>query len=134
MLLAQHHKAMKISVKVVCRTNTQYKNNTAPLFVRLIQDRKTKYLSAGVAVDPAYWDFEDSVLTQDCPDRERLQQQIDAKLDAVNRQLQKFEILEIEPTLDAFSEPQKNRFNPLLKDCFQKHIDTLKKLGYNQYR
>ena len=120
---------MNINVKVVLRTSKVYKDQTSPLFIRLIQKKRVKFIFTGIKINPVHWDSKACVLTEDCPSREEIQQQIDAKLGAVNRQIAKFEILEMEPDLDAFGDQQKNRFNPLLHDCFHKHISKLKQSG-----
>lgn len=120
---------MNINAKIILRKDKVYKDQTSPLFIRLIQKKQTKFIAIGVNVNPVYCDFECSVLTDDCPERERIQQRIDAKTEAVNRQIAKFKILEIEPVLESFGEPRKNRFNPLIRECFQRYIATLRQAG-----
>jgi hypothetical protein len=45
------------SVKVIIRNDKINKNNGfAPLFIRIIKDRKTKFISLGVKIEPKYWD------------------------------------------------------------------------------
>lgn len=50
---------MATSVKVIIRKDKiSKKENLAPLFLRIIKDRKTKFIYLGVKVDPKYWDEE----------------------------------------------------------------------------
>ena len=116
---------MKINFKVVCRTSRGYKNNTAPIFIRLIQGKKAKFISTGVAVNPDYWDFNEDKLTADCPNREHLQVQIDDKLEALNRQIAKLEILEMDVTLDTLIGNKKKQINPTLRECFEREIKAM---------
>jgi hypothetical protein len=44
------------SVKIILRNDkTNLKNGFAPLYIRLIKDRKTKFISLGIKIDPKYW-------------------------------------------------------------------------------
>ena len=48
-----------VSVKIILRTDkTNSKNGLAPLYIRIIKDRKTKFISMGIKVDPKYWNEE----------------------------------------------------------------------------
>jgi hypothetical protein len=47
------------SVKVIIRNDKINKNNgLAPLYIRIIKDRKTKFISLGVKIAPDYWNEE----------------------------------------------------------------------------
>lgn len=46
------------SVKFVLRTQQQDKDGLCPLYIRLIQNRQTKFISTGVKVKPSQWDEE----------------------------------------------------------------------------
>ncbi|MEM7037103.1 MAG: Arm DNA-binding domain-containing protein, partial [Bacteroidota bacterium] len=46
------------SVKIILRTNKIKKNGKAPLYVRIIQNRKPRYKSLGIEVEPKFWDAE----------------------------------------------------------------------------
>lgn len=44
------------SVKLVLRTNQQDKTGHCPLYIRVIKDRKAKFISAGQKLLPSEWD------------------------------------------------------------------------------
>ena len=47
------------SVKVVLRKDKMNKKNgLAPLFLRIIKDRKSKFISLGIKIEPKYWNNE----------------------------------------------------------------------------
>ena len=41
--------------------------------IRVTKDRKLKYVSLGISVNPEYWDFSQHEPKLDCPDREYLE-------------------------------------------------------------
>ncbi len=47
------------SVKVILRTDKiNIKNGEAPLYIRIIKNRKTKFISLGIKINPKYWNEE----------------------------------------------------------------------------
>ena len=51
------------TVKVVIRKDkTNLKTGLAPLFLRLIKNRKTKFITLGIKIEPKYWNEEKSVI------------------------------------------------------------------------
>ena len=71
---------MKINIKPICKSSRLYKNNTAPVFIRLTQGRKVSMISTGVAVNPAHWDMEQNCIGDECPQRGEHQQKVVAKM------------------------------------------------------
>ena len=61
---------MNATVKVICYKSKRLKNNECPLMVRVTKDRKLKYASLGISVNPENWNFSQNVPKQDCPNRE----------------------------------------------------------------
>jgi len=120
---------MKITLKVVQDRHRVYKNGTSPIFIRCILNRKSKFISAGVAVNPAHWDIEKCCITADCPDRTELQHKIDAKLQSVQKQIAKLEVLDMEITLDALSENKAKPAHLTLEAHFRRQIEHFKKAG-----
>ena len=45
-----------VSVKIILRNDkTNQKNGLAPLYIRIIKDRTTKFISMGIKIDPKFW-------------------------------------------------------------------------------
>ena len=46
---------MSATIEVVCYKSKVLANNESPLMLRITKDRKLKYSSIGVSVNPALW-------------------------------------------------------------------------------
>ena len=49
---------MSVTIEVVCYKSKVLANNESPLMLRITKDRKLKYSSIGISLNPTYWDFE----------------------------------------------------------------------------
>ena len=49
---------MNATIEVVCYKSKVLANNESPLMLRITKDRKRKYSSIGLSLNPVYWDFE----------------------------------------------------------------------------
>ena len=65
---------MNPTVEVVCYKSKVLANNESPLMLRVTKDRKRKYSSIGISVNPVYWDFEKNKPRRNCPDKPRIEQ------------------------------------------------------------
>ena len=51
------------TIKIVLRKDkVNKKTGLAPIYIRIIKDRKSKFLSLGVKVEPRYWNEEKSAI------------------------------------------------------------------------
>jgi predicted type IV restriction endonuclease len=64
---------MGTTVTIVCYRNKILSNGKSPLMLRICKDRKTKYQSLGISVDPDCWDFKKNKPKLSCPDKELIQ-------------------------------------------------------------
>ena len=64
---------MAITVKAVCYKSKVLSNNESPLMLRVTKDRKLKYVSLGISLNPAHWDFSKNEPKTDCPNREYIE-------------------------------------------------------------
>ena len=64
---------MNASVSVVCYKSKVLSNGESPLMLRVIKDRKPKYVSLGISILPKYWDFEKNRPTSKCPNKELIE-------------------------------------------------------------
>ena len=71
---------MAITVKVVCYKSKVLSNNESPLMLRVTKDRKPKYVSLGISVNPTHWDFSKNQPKTECPNREYIEMLIADKI------------------------------------------------------
>lgn len=64
---------MATTITVICYKSKILKNNESPLMLRVTKDRKRKYVSLGISLDPSYWDFSKQQPKPDCPNREYIE-------------------------------------------------------------
>ena len=64
---------MSTTVNVICYKSKVLKNNESPLMIRVCKDRKRKYLSLGVSINPIHWDFTKNKPKPNCPNKEQLE-------------------------------------------------------------
>ena len=105
---------MCIKMKVICRKDRIYQNNTAPLFIRFTKNRQVKYQSLGVSIPIDSWNSENETLIDNYPLFREHQRQIEDKVKEYQKQIQRLEILEIEVT-----------FANLLEKSGRKHLYTV---------
>ncbi|MEM0998621.1 MAG: site-specific integrase [Bacteroidota bacterium] len=60
------------TIKVLIRTEKTKKNGEAPLYIRLTQDRKSKYISLGFGLLPRQWDADKQRVRKSHPNAPRL--------------------------------------------------------------
>ena len=75
---------MSTTVNVVCYKSKVLSNNESPLMLRVTKDRKRKYVSLGISVNPEHWDFSKNQPKSECPNREFIELMIAEKLKAYN--------------------------------------------------
>ena len=63
-------KSMSTTVNVVCYRNKKLSNGNSPLMLRVCKDRKTKYQSLGISVNPDDWDFQKNRPKTNCPNKD----------------------------------------------------------------
>lgn len=61
---------MSTTVNVVCYRNKKLSNGESPIMIRVCKDRKTKYKSLGISVNPIYWDFDKNKPKSNCPNKD----------------------------------------------------------------
>lgn len=71
---------MSTTVTVVCYKSKVLSNNESPLMLRVTKDRKRKYVSLGISVNPEHWDFSKNQPKAECPNREYIELLIADKL------------------------------------------------------
>jgi len=49
---------MSVTIEVVCYKSKVLANNESPLMLRITKERKRKYSSIGISLNPIFWDFQ----------------------------------------------------------------------------
>ena len=68
------------SVKFILRTQQPDKEGKCPLYIRLIQDRQSKFISTGLKVHPSQWDDDNKKVRKSFPNSARTNAMLMAKL------------------------------------------------------
>lgn len=95
---------MATTVNVVCYKSKVLKNNESPLMIRVCKDRKRKYISIGLSINPIYWDFTKNVPKPQCPNKEALTTLITQKLHAYSEQIMEFKAMDRDYTASTLVE------------------------------
>lgn len=64
---------MSTTVTIVCYKPKVLSNNKFPLMLRVTKDRKRKYVSLGISINPEHWDFSKNQPKAECPNREYIE-------------------------------------------------------------
>lgn len=126
---------MAITVKAVCYKSKVLSNNESPLMLRVTKDRKLKYDSLGISLNPAHWDLSKNEPKADCPNREYIKMLIADKIKEYSAKIIEFKATNQEFTSTSLVEKvgMKHTNHKTVEDVFQWHITSLVKLGRKSY-
>jgi len=103
--------------------------------LRVTKDRKRKYVSLGISVNPAYWDFSKNEPKADCPNREYIELLIADKIKEYSAK-----IIELKATNQEFTSTSlvekvsvKHTNRKTVESVFQEHMASLIKAGRKSY-
>lgn len=126
---------MAITVKVVCYKSKILSNNESPLMLRVTKDRKPKYVSLGISVNPTHWDFSKNQPKTECPNREYIEMLIADKIKEYSAK-----IIELKATNQEFTSTSlvekvsvKHTNRKTAADVFQEYMTSLIKSGRKSY-
>ena len=80
------------SIKVLLKKNKESANNLIPLYLRIIKDRKVKYVSIGHNVNPKYWNELENKVKKSHPNAQYLNNFIAHKIAEAERIILELEI------------------------------------------
>lgn len=119
------------SIKLIFKENKIDSNGEIPLYIRIIKDRKTRFISIGVKLKPELWDDKENVVKKKHPNSARLNAFITQKIADAN---------DVAVTLET---NKRNRVSSKkikekilgkpavsFKDYFKDYLDTLKIKGH----
>lgn len=126
---------MSTTVNVVCYKSKVLSNNESPLMLRVTKDRKRKYVSLGISVNPEHWDFSKNQPKADCPNREYIELLIADKIKEYSAK-----IIELKATNQEFTSTTLvekvcvNRVNrKTVDELFTEHMNRLEISGRKSY-
>ena len=126
---------MAITVKAVYYKSKVLSNNESPLMLRVTKDRKRKYVSLGISVNPVHWDFSKNEPKADCPNREYIEMLIADKIKEYSAK-----IIELKATHQEFTSTSlvekvnvKRTNRKTVEVVFQEYMISLIKAGCKSY-
>ena len=103
--------------------------------LRVAKDRKLKYVSLGISLDSAHWDFSKNEPKADCSNREYIEMLIAEKIKEYSAK-----IIELKATNQEFTSTSlvekvsmKHNNHKTVEDGFNGHITSLVKSGRKNY-
>lgn len=126
---------MATTVKVICYKSKVLSNNESPLMLRVTKDRKRKYVSLGISVNPTHWDFSKNEPKVECPNREYIEMLIANKMKEYSAKIIELKANDQEFTPTSLVEKVYIRHTKrkTAEDVFQEHITSLIKAGRKSY-
>lgn len=125
---------MSTTVNVVCYKSKVLKNNESPLMLRVCKDRKMKYQSLGISINPALWDFKTNKPARNCPNKEYIEKLIAEKAKAYTEKIIELKAMDKEFTATTLVEKVNNPIKlKTVGDVFLDYIQRLtaeKRTGY----
>lgn len=125
---------MSTTINVICYRSKVLKNSESPLMIRVCKDRKSKYLSLGISINPELWDFNKNKPKPKCPNKELIETLIAEKTKAYSAKIIELKVLEREfsasSLIDKMNKPIKSK---TVDEVFQEQISKLtieKRNGY----
>ena len=82
---------MSTTIKVICYKSKKLSNDEYPLMLRVTKDRKRKYVSLGMSINPTFWDFEKEMPKFNCPNKDLILNIIEKKTVEYRKQVLEFQ-------------------------------------------
>ncbi len=125
---------MSTTIDVICYKSKVLKNNENPLMLRVTKDRKRRYLSLGISVNPQFWDFEKNKPKRNCPNRDAILNLVREKTKTYTEQIIEFKATSRDFTAKTLIEKVNNPVKAkTVQDLFNEQIKSLtecKRIGY----
>ena len=125
---------MNASVSVVCYKSKVLSNGESPLMLRVIKDRKPKYVSLGISILPKYWDFEKNRPTSKCPNKEYIERLIAEKVKVYTDKVIEFKSQEKEFTatslMEKVNKPVKRKTVQEVFNLYIQELESANRLRY----
>ena len=121
---------MNTTVNVLCYKSKILSNGEHPLMLCVTKDRKRKYQSLGISVNPKFWDFTKERPKANCPNKELILKIILEKENEYQKQILEFKSEQKEFTASTLLASKANKIkNKTVSEFYTEHIDYLKSIG-----
>ena len=120
---------MRISIKLICKTDKVYKNGTAPLLIRFTHKREVRTKSTGLSLPVEFWDKENDCISPKYPDYFHHQTIIDDRIEHFQNEIRRLEILNKEVNLDNLLGSKQKKAKYTVAEYFHRHIERLETIG-----
>lgn len=118
---------MSTTVSIVCYKWKTLANGEHPLMLCISKDRKRKYQSLGISLNPQYWDFEKNQPKAKCPNRAYLQKIITEKINSVNDEIIRLQAEKRDFTVNSItSHCGKSHKTRTVEEVFAQFLQRLK--------
>jgi len=116
---------MSATVNVICFRGKKLSNGESPIMVRVCKDRKTKYKSLGISVNPIYWDFAKNRPKTNCPNRDYILKIIIDKEAELRKQILELKAEEKEFTASTLIKSKEERKVKTVHDFYNELIEEM---------
>lgn len=126
---------MATTIRAICYKSKVLSNGESPLMLRITKDRKLKYVSLGVSVNPEHWDFSKNQPKAECPNRDYIELLIADKLKMYTSKIVELKATSCEYTSDSLVEQVRTKRVKLVnvEDILTKHINDLIESNRRRY-
>ncbi|EOA47915.1 phage integrase SAM-like domain and Arm DNA-binding domain-containing protein [Bacteroides salyersiae] len=112
---------------MICYKSKVLKNSESPLMISMCKDRKCKYISIGLSINPVHWDFAKNAPKPKYPNREALTTLIAQKLQVYSEQIMEFKAMNRDFTATSLVEKVCKPSNlKTVGDVFTEQIQALR--------
>ena len=116
---------MSTTVNVICFRGKKLSNGESPIMVRVCKDRKTKYKSLGISINPIYWDFDKNRPKTNCPNRDYILKIIIDKEAELRKQILELKAEEKEFTASTLIKSKEERKVKTVHDFYNELIEEM---------
>ena len=123
------------TVDVVCYKYTPLRNGELPLKIRVIKDRKARYVNLGVSVKSEHWDFKRNQPKEECPNREYLEKLISSKIHKLKSEIVQLKSEDKEySAISLINGINNESVKVTIESFFKEQMDVLKSQNRSNYR
>ena len=120
---------MSVTVNVICFRGKKLSNGESPLMLRISKDRKTKYKSLGISVNPIHWDFDKNKPKPNCPNRDYILKIIIDKEAEYQKKILEFKAEDKEFTASTLIKPKEKK---ILKTVYEFYNELIKEMELSE--
>lgn len=121
---------MNATVNILCYKSKILANGEHPLMLCITKNRKRKYKSLSISVNPRFWDFEKERPKGNCPNRELILKIILEKENEYQKQILEFKSEDRDFTSSTLLESKSNKISyKTVSEFYIEHLEHLKSIG-----